>query len=494
MVSTYTPREMKALDELLPSPEAVPPPTQTKTSRYDVSVPGANVFCLDDFWSDEECKYFRDLAEKLGFESIDWEYAKEYRDCVRVVGKSEQLARQLWSRILPHLRRSDLLARPYGFGASRGTWVPKGVNPCIRFTRYTTGHHFKPHRDGGFVITDSYRSVYTLMIYLNDDFEGGLTHFHSDTEKDTIQTVRPKMGTAILFNHDVRHEGAPVTNGAKYIIRTDIMFERVDLGPPGSLKDSETSYKTHPQYVESERLYQLSIELQENGDPKGSTEAYLQAMEIHATLPSILPKPKSGNKAIDTLPVELWTKILAFLTPKNLAILSLTNTKFREISRDPFIWSSLYKQRFPQHHAAVASSIRAKLSVIQTGAMCTTGDEAIALSWDWYSLYKHRLIAEKRFQVVLLDVGARYTKFGGMGGMKVLKRARRWWEGHSYGSTESDQDSEDEEQEYEDDDEEDEEESTQPDPHTQKQEVVQVGRIRSVFVREVGHYWHAGSG
>ena len=84
MVSTYTPREMKALDDLLPSSDVATPPRQMATSRRDLAVPGANVFCLDDFWSDEECKYYRDLSERLGFESIEWEYAKEYRDCVRV--------------------------------------------------------------------------------------------------------------------------------------------------------------------------------------------------------------------------------------------------------------------------------------------------------------------------------------------------------------------------------------------------------------------------
>ncbi|KAJ3039821.1 hypothetical protein HDV00_011729 [Rhizophlyctis rosea] len=468
---------MKSLDDLLPDVDACPPPHGNSTIRTDISVSGANVFAIDDFLSDEECEYFKNLAERLGFESVEWEYAKDYRDCVRVVGKSETLSNTLWSRILPHLRRSDLLARPYGFGASKGVWVPKGVNPCIRFTKYTSGGHFSPHRDGGFVITDSYRSVYTLLIYLNDDFKGGKTRFHPDDEEGMTATVDPKRGTAIVFNHDVKHEGQAMEDGAKYIIRTDIMFERVDLDLPGTGADA--AYTSHPRYKEAERLYNRSIELQQQGDPRGSTEAYLKAMEIHATLPSILPQLVTGNKALDVLPLELWTKILLYFQPKTLAVLSRVNAKFCQIARDPFVWSALYKSRFPEHHAAVASSIRAKLSLIQTGTVTSMmGDENIALAWDWYSLYKHRATAEKFFQPVFFDVGSRYTKFGGLG-MDVLKKPGSWWE---YEVTSSDEDSD--------------EDTPSAPRRTRKRgpDTVPVGHIRSVFVRQSGHYWSAGSG
>lgn len=39
------------------------------------------------------------------------------------------------------------------------------------------GHHFKPHKDGMFVMTSDYRTIYTVVIYLNDGFEG--THLSS---------------------------------------------------------------------------------------------------------------------------------------------------------------------------------------------------------------------------------------------------------------------------------------------------------------------------
>jgi hypothetical protein len=36
--------------------------------------------------------------------------------------------------------------------------------------------------------------------------------------------VRPKQGMALLFLHDLYHEGSEVTQGVKYVLRSDIMY------------------------------------------------------------------------------------------------------------------------------------------------------------------------------------------------------------------------------------------------------------------------------
>ena len=36
----------------------------------------------------------------------------------------------------------------------------------------------------------------------------------------------PKIGTAIVFEHNVLHEGSPLLEGVKYIARTDVVFKR----------------------------------------------------------------------------------------------------------------------------------------------------------------------------------------------------------------------------------------------------------------------------
>ena len=68
--------------------------------------------------------------------------------------------------------------------------------------------------------TASDGSFFTFLVYLNDDFEGG------ETEFEDIATVQPKTGDALVFYHPYRHEGKTLLSGKKYVLRTDIMFEK----------------------------------------------------------------------------------------------------------------------------------------------------------------------------------------------------------------------------------------------------------------------------
>lgn len=49
------------------------------------AVPGARVFSLDNFLSNEECDYFIAQAEQCGFESLLNEYPEKYRNNERYV-------------------------------------------------------------------------------------------------------------------------------------------------------------------------------------------------------------------------------------------------------------------------------------------------------------------------------------------------------------------------------------------------------------------------
>ena len=70
------------------------------------------------------------------------------------------------------------------------------------------------------------------MIYLNDNFEGGKTKFFRQDEEEgyileaegmddlpSQLLVSPKLGKALVFNHDVWHEGEEILKGTKYILR-----------------------------------------------------------------------------------------------------------------------------------------------------------------------------------------------------------------------------------------------------------------------------------
>ena len=59
------------------------------------------------------------------------------------------------------------------------------------------------------------------MIYLNDDYGGGNTSFN------TI-SIEPKKGMALIFLHNLEHEGSAITDGIKYVLRTDVMFKLIE--------------------------------------------------------------------------------------------------------------------------------------------------------------------------------------------------------------------------------------------------------------------------
>jgi predicted 2-oxoglutarate/Fe(II)-dependent dioxygenase YbiX len=114
------------------------------------------------------------------------------------------------------------------FAAVRPTlpaaWVgrePCGANERFRGYRYQPGQVFRPHLDGCFQRDATERSELTLMVYLNDDFEGGETAFESPE-----MVVRPTAGSALLFFHALRHEGREVQRGKKYVLRSDAMYRQ----------------------------------------------------------------------------------------------------------------------------------------------------------------------------------------------------------------------------------------------------------------------------
>lgn len=93
----------------------------------------------------------------------------------------------------------------------------------FRFYRYNAEQYFKWHKDGYYCRNDDEVSLLSFLMYLNDDFEGGETEFRWDV-------VKPETGMALFFPHPLLHQGAPITSGIKYVLRTDVMYRRTMQG------------------------------------------------------------------------------------------------------------------------------------------------------------------------------------------------------------------------------------------------------------------------
>ncbi|KAI9155599.1 oxidoreductase [Paramyrothecium foliicola] len=126
----------------------------------------------------------------------------------------------------------------------------RGINRRFRVYRYVPGAEYRCHFDGawppsglhpktGAYMYDSsppeakQSSLFTFLVYLNDDFEGGETTFFTPSLREGVMNaypVRPIAGSIALFPHGdskgaLLHEGTGVRSGAKYIIRSDVEYD-----------------------------------------------------------------------------------------------------------------------------------------------------------------------------------------------------------------------------------------------------------------------------
>ncbi|KAG5922143.1 hypothetical protein E4U42_005592 [Claviceps africana] len=144
---------------------------------------------------------------------------------------------KLWARMAPFVP------------ASLNGRLSRGLNRRFRVYRYVPGAEYRCHIDGawppsgirpdGTYVYDSspahrkQSSLFTFLLYLNDEFDGGETTFYMPAVREgtlNAYPVRPVMGAVAIFPHGetrgaLLHEGTSVRKGAKYIIRTDVEYD-----------------------------------------------------------------------------------------------------------------------------------------------------------------------------------------------------------------------------------------------------------------------------
>ena len=183
------------------------------------SVCDDSLFVIQDFFTAEECIRSIEVSERRGYEDapittpVGFVMNKEVRDNTRVMVDDPDLAKRLFERAKPFLP------------VRMGSWNLLGINERFRYYRYDVGQTFRQHYDGSFCRHPGEESQLTFMVYLNDDFSGGRTGFY-DADGVPGANVRPKRGMALVFRHAQLHEGAPVAQGRKYVLRTDVMYQR----------------------------------------------------------------------------------------------------------------------------------------------------------------------------------------------------------------------------------------------------------------------------
>ncbi|KAL4857900.1 hypothetical protein ACK3TF_001878 [Chlorella vulgaris] len=169
----------------------------------------------------EEADSFVAVAESVGFKhstSRGPAYGEAYRDNDRIQFQDQQLADHLWQ----NAGLSQLCA-----GLEDDEGRPVKLNPNIRLYRYKPGQAFGKHIDESNELGAGLYTQYTLLIYLSR-CSGGETIFYGNRNR-RLATVVPQPGLALLHRHGdecLEHEGAAVTGGTKYVLRSDVVFQR----------------------------------------------------------------------------------------------------------------------------------------------------------------------------------------------------------------------------------------------------------------------------
>jgi prolyl 4-hydroxylase len=192
----------------------------TKKPRY-IDMPDYTVQEIDDFLTHEECDYIIKLTDGNLVPS------KVYNSNDDMINNISRTSKQTWFKDV-----KDPLIKKLSDKVAYITNIPnteKNFYEDLQVVNYPNGGFFVPHYDpcdGDKKFCARMNGIngprlFTFLIYLNDDFEGGETEFPLINKK-----VIPKKGKAVLFysvGNDGRiikqslHAGKPVISGTKWI-------------------------------------------------------------------------------------------------------------------------------------------------------------------------------------------------------------------------------------------------------------------------------------
>jgi len=206
-------------------------PKKLQLAHLSLLTHPVTISAIDNFLTEAECRCWIEWGERRGFDEAKQKQNTTYafRDNGRIEFDSPEVAYQIWLRMRPFM--PETVGKP----------IRKvlGCSPRIRVYRYTKGQRFGQHVDGSRDEPDmGGRTHFTVLVYLNGGEQdplalrvrGGETVFWKDHDgKRPALSFPPTRGVCLFHGHGdecMTHEGAGVVEGTKYILRTDIVYER----------------------------------------------------------------------------------------------------------------------------------------------------------------------------------------------------------------------------------------------------------------------------
>jgi prolyl 4-hydroxylase len=161
-------------------------------------------------FTDEECEFLSAAAEPL-FEpamTVEEYTHRQFRNPIRTSDTA----------VFPWIGESPAIHVLNRRIATASGTAPEQGEP-LQVLRYRGGQEYKPHTDA--IPGLENQRVMTMLVYLNDGFEGGETEF-----PELGITIRPRRGEGLLFRNvdeegradpSLLHAGVPVRSGVKLL-------------------------------------------------------------------------------------------------------------------------------------------------------------------------------------------------------------------------------------------------------------------------------------
>ena len=216
------------------------------------------------------------------------------------------------------------------------------------------------------------------MVYLNHDFKGGKTLFLDNNGYVKFSGI-PKCGSAVVFTGETLHQAEPIISGSKYILRTEIIFKRVNCNQIP--KKTKENYLNDPKYLQMKNLFNQSESFEISGDVENYTKTFVEGLEL------LVEKKTSISKQFedDLLPNDIISLIIEYLSKKEIINIMLISKTWNYCSNNN---NNLWKRFYLEEYKKVPSS-----------------NDFNSISNYWYSILKQRFSIENNFRslVVLLD-------------------------------------------------------------------------------------------
>lgn len=154
--------------------------------------------------------------------------------------------------------------------------------------KWIVGGKFAPHQDGRRLATVDEQSFMTLNMYLNnvEPQHGGATRIlspstpsdmHAKRPVNVLAKVNPVLGSAAIFRDSLWHDGEELTGGVKYLLRTDMLYERVVPF------DFEKMYGGLDDREKGEKAVEIASGLEDAGEMEQALRWYKKAARFSST-------------------------------------------------------------------------------------------------------------------------------------------------------------------------------------------------------------------